>query len=328
MFRAVAACFALVLAGCIYWPTEVDTDTDTNGGGGGGGGNLFVAVGDGGTIVRSADGAQWTLSTSGVSVALNDAAFGADTWVVVGQAGTILYSADGVEWNKSSSPSTRDLYAVTWHGDHFVAVGGDYSAGAETLESADGITWTRPDLPAPKHLLFDLAGDGVTLVAIGSYQADAMHFGAFTWHDGAGWVQRIDGSPTGLRYSAVAHGAPNFAMLGPTNAATSGDGITWTNTVLFSLAADPRALGYGPGGWIAVGGAGQILGSLPGDAITWTARSSPVATDLHGVASDGSRYVAVGVGGQIIVSPDGLTWTAASSPVTASLRGVAHTLQP
>lgn len=325
MLRAAAVFFAFALTGCIFWPSDVDSDTDTTDGGDSP--YLFVAVGDGGTIVRSAGGNDWNVSTSGVSVALNDAAFGFDTWVVVGQAGTILYSSDGIEWAKSSSPSTRDLFAVTWHGDHFVAVGGDFSAGAETLESDDGVTWTRPDLPAPKHLLFDLASNGSTLVAIGSYQADAMHFGAFTWHPEAGWVQRIDGSPTGIRYGALGQGAPNFAMLGPTNTATSGDGITWTNTVLFSLAADPRALTYGPGGWIAVGGSGQILGSLPGDAITWTARTSPVTTDLLGVASDGSRYVGVGVGGQIVHSPDGATWTAVTAPVSADLRGVAHSLQ-
>jgi hypothetical protein len=94
---------------------------------------------------------------------------------------------------------------------------------------------------------------------------------------------------------------------------------------LFSLAADPRALGYGPGGWIAVGGAGQILAST--NAVNWIARPSPFMTDLLDVASDGQRYVTVGAGGQIAHRPDGLTWTAATSGVSADLRGITHTRQ-
>lgn len=324
MFRVVVASFALAVTGCFLFPPAGETDSDSDSGTDAGR-DLFIAVGDGGSIVRSTNGAEWTISTSGVTVALNDVAYGAEMYVAVGQAGKILHSDDGIEWSASSSPSTRDLYAVRYHGTRFIAVGGDFSVGAETLESDDGITWTRPDLPAPKHYLFDLTGDGVTLVAIGSYQADAMNFGAFTWQDGVGWVQRVDGSPTGDRYSALGHGAPNFAMIGPTKSAYSGDGLTWNYAPLFNLAADPRGLTYGPGGWVMVGGSGQILGS--NDAITWLVRSSPVMTDLLDVASDGQRHVAVGVGGNIAYSPDGLSWTAVTPPVTADLRGIAHTRQ-
>jgi len=323
MFRVVVASFALAVTGCIFFPPAGGTDTE--GTAGEPASELFIAVGDGGSIVRSENGADWTISTSGVTVALNDVAYGAEMYVAVGQAGKILHSDDGIEWAAASSPSTRDLYSVRYHGTRFVAVGGDYSVGAETLESEDGITWTRPDLPAPKHMLVDLTGDGVTLVAIGNYQADAMNFGAFTWQDGVGWVQRIDGSPTGDRYSAIGHGAPNFAMLGPSKSAYSGDGLTWNYAPLFNLAADPRGLTYGPGGWIAVGGGGQILGSS--DAITWLVRASPFMTTLFDVASDGQRHVAVGAGGNITYSPDGLTWTAVTPPVTADLRGIAHTRQ-
>ena len=324
MLRVVVASFVIAVSGCIFFPPAGETDSDS-GTGGQAGADLFIAVGDSGAIVRSTNGADWVISTSGITTALNDVAYGGEMYVAVGQAGKILHSEDGVEWSASSSPSTRDLYAVRWHGTRFIAVGGDYSVGAETLESDDGITWTRPDLPAPKHMLVDLAGDGVTLVAIGNYQADAMNFGAFNWQDGVGWVQRVDGSPTGDRYSALGHGAPNFAMIGPIKSAYSGDGLTWNYTPLFNLAADPRGLTYGPGGWIAVGGGGQILASA--DAITWLARASPFMTNLNDVASDGQRHVAVGVGGNIAYSPDGLTWTAVAPPLTSELRGVAHTRQ-
>lgn len=327
MLRRAAVLLLLAVSGCIYFPnldgeSATDSDGDT-GTGGQEGEDLFIAVGDGGTILRSADGAGWTTSTSGVTVALNAVAHGTGKFVAVGQAGKILYSTNGVDWSAASSPSSRDLHAVVWHSTRFYAVGGDYSVGAETLESLDGITWTRPELPAPKHLLYDLATDGATLVAIGSYQSDLMTFGAFTWQDGVGWVQRLDGAASGIRYSAVGHGAPNFVLIGPTNTSSSGDGISWQNTPLFNLPADPQGLSFGPGGWVAVGGAGQILGST--GAVQWTARLSPFMLDLHDVASNGFQYVTVGAAGQIATSPDGSTWTARISPVTVELRGITHT---
>lgn len=330
MHRLAAALLLLAVPGCIFFPNlngDTDSDGDTDGDTGGLAGDpLFVAVGDQGTIVRSRDGAAWTLSTSGVTVALNAVAHGAGYYVAVGQAGKILRSPNGVDWTAASSPSSRDLYAVIHHGTRFVAVGGDYSVGAETLESADGLTWTRPELPAPKHVLLDLATDGVTLTAIGSYQPDLMAFGQFTWQDGVGWIQRLDGAATGIRYDAIAHGAPNFALIGPTNCATSGDGVTWTNTPLFNLAADPKDMSYGPAGWIAVGAAGQILAST--GAIQWVPRPSPFTGDLRGVSSDGFRYVAVGAAGQIATSTDGALWTAVTGPATTELRAVTHPNHP
>ena len=328
MHRLAAALLLVLAPACVYFPNldgETDSDGDTDTGGGQAGDPMFVAVGDQGTILRSPDGAGWTVSTSGVTVALNDVAHGAGYYVAVGQAGKILRSNNGVDWSPASSPSSRDLFAVIHHGNRFVAVGGDYSTGAETLESADGLTWTRPELPAPKHLLTGLASDGVTLIAIGSYQPDLMTFGEFTWQDGVGWVQRLDGAASGIRYNAVAHGAPNFALIGPTNAASSSDGVSWTNTPLFNIAADPNALIYGPGGWVAVGGAGQILAST--SAIQWLPRPSPFMSDLRDVASDTARYVTVGAAGQIATSPDGAVWTAVTSPTGAELRGVTHNYQ-
>lgn len=309
---------ALLVAGCIYFPVpgETESESDTAPAGE----VAWVAVGDAGTILRSPDGAAWTLSTSGESVALNAVTHGDGRFVAVGQAGVILTSLDGVDWEPASSPSSRDLFAVVRHGTRFFAVGGDYSGGAETLESNDGVTWTRPDLPAPKHLLRGLASDGATLAAIGFYQADLMTFGAFTWQDDAGWVQRIDPGATGTRYDTIAHGAPNFVLLGPVSAATSGDAITWNSAPTFGVAADPRALTFGPAGWIAVGGGGQILGSV--GAVQWTARLSPFTTNLFGVASDAAQYIAVGDGGQIGSSVDGAAWAALSSPTSAGLRAV------
>jgi hypothetical protein len=56
------------------------------------GNGLFVAVGDGGTILTSRDGVSWTRRTSGTSNQLEGVAYGNGTFVAVGWYGTILTS--------------------------------------------------------------------------------------------------------------------------------------------------------------------------------------------------------------------------------------------
>ena len=111
MPRLALALLALAVTGCFLFPPagETDSDTDT---GDVGNGDLFAAVGDQGTILRSAFGTDWAISTSGVTVALNDVAYGAETYVAVGQAGKILYSPDGIEWSAASSPSSTNRRLV------------------------------------------------------------------------------------------------------------------------------------------------------------------------------------------------------------------------
>lgn len=282
---------------------------------------VFVAVGDQGSVLSSEDGATWAVRTSGTTLALNDVAFGGDRYVAVGQAGKILVSDDGREWDSASSPSSRDLNSVVWHIDRFYAVGGDYSAGAETLVSFDGTSWTRPEITQPKHLLTDIASDGVNLVTIGSYTSDLQSFGLFAWAEGSGWLQRIDGASAAVRYDVLASGIPNFVMINLGAAASSTDTITWNATPVFNggIMLD---LAYTSVGWLAVGDNGLILGSP--DALAWTPHPTGLPVALRGVTSDGARHIAVGSGGTILGSGDGASWTAVTSPITFDLRAVTH----
>ena len=282
---------------------------------------LYVAVGDGGTLLSSPDGATWTRRTGGTALTLYDVAFGGGHYIAVGQAGVILESTNGVDWRTASSPSTRDLRAVVHHHDRFVAVGGDYSVGAETLESLDGVTWTRPEFTAPLHLLTDIASDGVSLVAIGNYQSDAQTFGAFTWVDGLGWDQTVDGGLSNFGFNAVAAGTPAFAMIGLGSAVTSVDAVNWSFAPVFQASA-MRGLTYTGTGWIAVGDAGQVL--LSPEAAQWTPYASGVAVDLAAVTSDGGLHIAVGSAGTILASSDGVTWIAQLSNAAESLHAVTH----
>jgi hypothetical protein len=291
--------------------------------------DVFVAVGDAGALISSPDGITWTIRTSGVGGPLNDVAWGPDangvgTYVVVGNAGVILTSTNGLDWLSGSSPSSRDLRSVVHHIDRFFAVGGDYSAGAETLVSLDGTTWTRPDVPPPQHLLTGLASDGATLVAVGNYRSDLQTFGAFTWVEGNGWQQRIDAGASGTTYDAVAAGIPAFALIGSSTAATSSDAVTWLPSAIVGV-PPMHGLVYSALGWVAVGDGGVAL-TAP-DAFLWTSHITPITAALRGVTSNGGQYIAVGDTGVILSSLDGVTWTSIVPPLAVNLHAVSHPLE-
>ena len=102
------------------------------------GNSIFVAVGDGGTILTSTDGVNWTIRTSGTIYWLDGVTCGNNTFVVVGYGGTILTSTDGASWIIRTSGTTKDLYGISFANNTFVTVG---DAGT-ILTSPDGVNWT------------------------------------------------------------------------------------------------------------------------------------------------------------------------------------------
>lgn len=109
--------------------------------------NLFVTVGDNGTIRTSSDGYSWTAQTSGTVEKLNSVMFNADdsVWIVVGDNNVILQSSDnGITW-ESISLFTVDPTVYDVQGNEFM-----YGYGPEELVPGlvtDNITMivaTRP----------------------------------------------------------------------------------------------------------------------------------------------------------------------------------------
>ena len=96
-------------------------------------GNLFVAVGNLGTIVTSPDGQNWTLRNSGISSNLYGITYGGGHWIAVGATGTVITSTDGTSWSSISTPATgtgtvvgaRDLkgIAYSFYSNIFLAAG-------------------------------------------------------------------------------------------------------------------------------------------------------------------------------------------------------------
>jgi photosystem II stability/assembly factor-like uncharacterized protein len=109
------------------------------------GNSTFVAVGNNGKIVRSADGASWSSVTTGYtpytygSNHLRGVSFGNNTFVAVGYTGKIIKSTnDGSSWDNETKVDNKNLYGVTFGNNTFVAVG----ESGTILTSSDGTSWS------------------------------------------------------------------------------------------------------------------------------------------------------------------------------------------
>src|SRR5512135_2800111 len=71
----------------------------------------FVAVGDGGTILTSPDGLQWTARTSSTGNVLYNVTFGGGRFVAVGGGGVVVTSTNAVKWLLGNSGTLLPLNA-------------------------------------------------------------------------------------------------------------------------------------------------------------------------------------------------------------------------
>ena len=122
---------------------------------------------------------------------------------------------------------------------------------------------------------------------------------------------RKDGGPGG-------EGSPSIVVV-PRLA-----GLNWTLGKPLA-AAESRGISFAalifPGIYVAVGSAGSAFTSS--DALTFTAVTTGVTTQLNGSAYGGGRHVAVGAGGVSVNSLDAVTWSKPTNPTTNDLNGIA-----
>ena len=135
--------------------------------------------------------------------------------------------------------------------------------------------------------------------------------------NGATWSSAGITITSGIWQDVVSSGAIHVAVGEGTIAASSADGLTWTDRTITPSGAY-AAVAYGGGRFAAVGSSGSnAVGSYSTNGTSWTAAtvtdaSLAVMTD---VVHDGSRFLAVGLGsdgttGYCRTSTDGSTWSA------------------
>jgi hypothetical protein len=257
-------------------------------------GAQFVAVGDDGAIVTSADGATWTSRSSGTTAALEGVVWTGAEYAAVGDSGTFLTSPDGVAWTKHSLNVNNLFYGIAWSGSIFVAVG----FTGNILTSPDGINWTQR-ASGTQDVLQGVTWSGSQFVAVG--RAGSI----LTSTDGITWTSRGNGGGlygvtwAGTQFVAVGY---NESVCCTDVILTSPDGIVWTPRT--STADLPVAVVSSGSQYLAVGGSGVDASMQSStDGINWKAEATGSQYALFGVAWSGTRYVAVGVNGTILTSP-------------------------
>jgi photosystem II stability/assembly factor-like uncharacterized protein len=177
--------------------------------------STLVAVGQGGTILRSVDGGlTWTAVPSGTGVALNGVAFaGPSLGIAVGENGTILRTVDGgLTWSAAASGTGLPLAAVAFAGGESAA----FAVGSDSVfRSTDGgQVWslasqhsvcTSGTACSPYAFTGIAFADASTAVAVGAYgRAIRSTDGGATWTDAA----MINYGPM----KAVAFAGPGFGV--------------------------------------------------------------------------------------------------------------------
>ncbi len=279
--------------------------------------NIYVAVGDRGTVMSSANGVSWNLEL--VPNAVTNSIFlgvGGTTnmLVAVGDRGSLIYSPNtltnitilitngggvlvtnqtsstlGLFWYPvSPRPTTNDLQGVCASTNLFVATGDN---GA-VLTSPDGTNWmTRPAV----------TGEFLSSVTAwpGGFVATGDNGAIITSANGMAWIARAPVTTNWLY--RVRHLASRLIAVGQNGTIlTSPDGVTWT----------PRASGttkflYGlaqiEGTVFVTGGGGVVLTST--NLTNWVNIGSISTKPLYGVATDSRQLVVVSYEGAILRSP-------------------------
>ncbi len=274
-------------------------------------GALFCIAGNNGTILTSTDGAVWTPRTSGTNVNLAAATSGGGLVVVAGDAGKVFTSADGITWSAASTPVVDRINGLAYGAGVFVAV----TEFGGILTSSNASTWVAQPSPASGAL------SSVTFSS-GLFVAAGAGGDVLTSPDGGVWTVRRSGEPE--RLWCVVPKTTGFVAAGSGGVIVqSTDGLSWSAQ---TLEGDPllRAIVQAGAGLLALSEDGGLWASTNGSS--WTQSSSGGVADLSAVAVGGASdpFVAVGMNGTVLISPDGFHWSPAPAPTGADLEGIAY----
>jgi hypothetical protein len=261
----------------------------------------FLAVGDDGAIVRSANGVTWTTANATTSRHLRDVLFTGTEWLVSGNDGVLLTSPNGVTWTDRRGGRTRDLYGIIYTNGQFVAVGYE----GTVLTSPDAQTWTVRVSNTTRDL-------HTVLYANGLYIAGGRNGTIITSPNAINWTVRA--TPTTNYIERITWGAGRFVA-----AATHGTILSSTNGFMWQQHANPaeaeaefEGVAYGGGRFVMVGvntdARAHSVMIVSTNGTDWVNTSVDVGKGLRGVDYDAGQFIAVGNDGVVIGSANGSNW--------------------
>ncbi|MEK0315387.1 S-layer homology domain-containing protein [Cohnella sp. 56] len=275
---------------------------------------LFVAVGDQGAVVTSANGQSWIKQPSNTTAQLNGIAYGDGTFVAVGEDGTILYSTDGTSWAAGSIAGVDMLTSVAYGAGAFVAVGYEsstdsgliYSIAKTDLDSSvpGSAVWSDVS-PQEENSFYDVVFGG------GYFQAGSI-FGISRSTDGSVWS--IAGSPASYIYNTAYLAETNQILMLATDFMddtlnmisiynSAGSSESYKN-----VGAKLNSMAYANGQYLAVGADGSFArftiaesgGEYDFVGDVQEAQEPGIDAELHKVVFGAGKFIAVGDDGTIL----------------------------
>ena len=265
------------------------------------GNDLFVAVGESGTIITSPDGAIWTQQHSGTTTVIRSVSYCKDRFVAVGDSGKILSSTDGKTWASIPSGTGLSLRSSTYGNEMFLIVCWD----GTTLTSLDGLTWViNPTVIGGTRIHSVTYGNGLF--------AAAMDSAVWTSTDGIVWTCPVVSAFLSLR--SICYCGNHFIVIATGNYyysdfITSPDGIIWDMHNRYGKGAFYTAT-YGNGQYVLVGNfnVGMSIAPICRKSISYNADFTMSLESLcfdsylipYSVTYGNNKFVAVGTGGGIV----------------------------
>ena len=263
----------------------------------------YVAAGgrsDGGAIMTSEDGLNWTLRADGGWCCNPDLvwglAFGGGRFVCVGHWGGTASSTNGINWSYGRVAGAADLSGVAYGHGVFVAVGPPRIWAGTTNSifwSTDGVNWQNA---------FQLPEEARTVraVAYGAGRFVAVAEGGYSYTSTDGIVWERANIPGGNKITYLS--GRFFVPLSVGVNLVSSDGLTWAalNT---GVPGRFGRMGYANGIFIGLTGQFRAYTNVvvSTDGTNWIQRSTQALysgedgeSSAFEIASDGRRFVAVG----------------------------------
>jgi hypothetical protein len=274
---------------------------------------IIVAVGDGGTVLTSADGINWAIQTTGLQNNLIDVVYGNGKFIAIDSTGNVIASNNGQSWTIQHSFNSTNLQKIRYLNGSYVVLEND-TTPMHIYTSQDGVTWTEFALKTMYNgelVLCDIAYANGNYVAVGQY---FDKIGGITTKigpaiiftnllSGSSWwdVWKLTGSSI-LHEVTVGNGI--FVAVGEGPTAASDDGQIWHQQDVASNFSSVSSI-YRQ--FAAVGNNGVIYSSS--DALRLTSRTSGTTAFLKKIISLNGQYIACGSSGTILTSSNGVDWT-------------------
>jgi hypothetical protein len=262
--------------------------------------DLFVALGNAGSIVTSVDGTNWIRRSSGTWLSLYALAASSNTVLAVGGRGATLLCSNNATWTYRNVGASTSMTSVVYAEGRFVATG-NIGAAPAIFQSSDGVEWTSQTQPG-SYLGAIAFAEGQFVVVGGDGYGNSGFIR--TSSNAVDWIGRS--VPTTDSLGRICHGNGLFVAAGGRGVIlTSADrGATWMQRIS-GISNGIYGLSWAGGLFVAADTYGTILTSSNG--IAWTARQINGFSTIYDVAFGNGVFV--GVGGEgILTSSNAIDW--------------------